>query len=142
MTCAHVPSLCCTAESDAKPRPTRRDILLPFMIYVLDQFTDALGEPLRAYSRGRLAALFADPRPSTWEDAHGVVVNDAGLTLWQAWIAIDPDAPTVGRHVTLDPWDRVIVLQEWTRVPDSAMLDRIVRFVLTPPPDPEHTPRL
>jgi hypothetical protein len=104
------------------------------MIYALDQFTDALGEPLRDYRRGRLAALFADPRPSTWEDAHGVVVNHAGLSLWQAWIAIDPHAPTVGRHVTLDPWDRVIVLREWTRVPDSAMLDRIVCFVLEQAP--------
>lgn len=100
------------------------------MIYALDQFTDALGEPLRDFSRGRLAALFADPRPSTWEDAHGVVLNAAGLTLWQAWIAVDADAPLTGRHVTLDPFDRVIVLREWERVPDPAMLDRIVEFVL------------
>lgn len=100
------------------------------MIHALDQFTDSLGAPLRDFSRGRLAALFADPRPSTWEDAHGVIVNAQGLTLWQAWIAIDPDAPQLGRHVTMDPWDRVRVLKEWERVPDAATLARIVEFVL------------
>lgn len=101
------------------------------MIDVLDRFTDALGAPLREFSRGRLAALLADPRPATWEDAHGVILNRQGLTLWQAWVAIDADAPRVGRHVTLDPWDRVIVLREWARVPDVATLDRIVAYALT-----------
>jgi hypothetical protein len=100
------------------------------MINVLDQFTDALGAPLRAASKGRLAALLADPRPATWDDAHGVVLNAHGLTLWQAWVAIDPEAPHEGRHVTLDPWDRVVVVKEWSRVPDVAMLERIVDFVL------------
>jgi hypothetical protein len=65
-----------------------------------------------------------------------VVVNDAGLTLWQAWMAVDPDAPATGRHVTLDPWDRVITLREWERVPDPAMLERMVRYVLTPQTKP------
>ena len=101
------------------------------MINVLDQFTDALGKPLRGYSRGRLAALLADPRPSTWEDAHGVVVNAQGLTLWQAWIAIDETAPHTGRQVTLDPFDEVIVLQEWDRIPDAAMLARVIAFALS-----------
>lgn len=100
------------------------------MIYALDQFTDSLGAPLRDFSKGRLAALFADPRPSTWEDAHGVELNAQGLTLWQAWIAIDPTAPREGRHVTLDAWDRVTVVKEWQRVPDTATLNRIVQFVL------------
>jgi hypothetical protein len=100
------------------------------MINALDQFTDALGAPLRDFSRGRLAALFADPRPSTWEDAHGVVINARGLTLWQAWIAVDPDAPRTGRHVTLDPFDHVIVLKEWERIPEPATLDRLVAYAL------------
>jgi hypothetical protein len=100
------------------------------MIHAIDQFTDALGEPLREFSRGRLAALFADPRASTWEDAHGVVVNARGLTLWQAWIAVDPQAPIASRHVTIDPFDRVVVLREWERVPDTATIERIVRFAL------------
>jgi hypothetical protein len=104
------------------------------MIDALDRFTDALGEPLRDFSRGRLAALLADPRPSTWEDAHGVVLNIDGLTLWQAWIAVDPEAPRTGRHVTLDPWDHVIVLREWDRVPDPAALDRIVAYALAQTP--------
>ncbi len=101
------------------------------MINVLDRFTDALGEPLRDFSRGRLAALFADPRPSTWEDAHGVVINAQGLTLWQAWIAVDPTAPNTGRNVTLDPFDQVIVLQEWERIPDEAMLTSAIAFALS-----------
>jgi hypothetical protein len=100
------------------------------VIHALDQFTDTLGAPLRDFSRGRLAALFADPRASTWEDAHGVELNADGLTLWQAWVAIDPTAPRQGRHVTLDPWDRVVVLREWERIPDVAMLDRLVTHVL------------
>lgn len=100
------------------------------MIYAFDQFTDSLGEPLRDFSRGRLAALFADPRASTWEDAHGVALNAQGLTLWQAWITLDPEAPREGRHVTIDAYDRVKVVREWARVPDSAMLARIVQFVL------------
>ena len=100
------------------------------MMNVLDRFTDALGAPLRDFSRGRLAVLFADPRPSTWEDAHGVVINAQGLTLWQAWIAVDPTAPRTGRHVTLDPCDHVIVLREWDRIPDEAMLARAIAFAL------------
>lgn len=100
------------------------------MINVLDQFTDARGEPLRDFSRGRLAALFADPRPSTWEDAHGVVINAQGLTLWQAWIAVDPTAPRTGRKVTLDPHDHVIVLQDWARIPDEAMLAKAITFAI------------
>jgi hypothetical protein len=100
------------------------------MIDVIDRFTDSLGAPLRDFSRGRLAALLADPRPSTWEDAHGVVLNTQGLTLWQAWIAIEPDAPRAGRHVTLDPWDRVIVLQEWERIPDASTLYKIMTYAL------------
>ena len=101
------------------------------MINVLDRFTDALGAPLRDFSRGRLAALFADPRPSTWEDAHGVVINAEGLTLWQAWIAVDVTAPHAGRHVTLDPFDRVIVLMEWDRIPDEETLARAIEFALS-----------
>ncbi len=104
------------------------------MINVLDQFTDSLGAPLRDFSKGRLAALLADPRPATWEDAHGVALNAQGLTLWQAWIAIDPEAPREGRHVTMDPWDRVLVVREWARVPDVADLERIVRYVLSQTP--------
>lgn len=104
------------------------------MINVLDQFTDSRGAPLRDFSKGRLAALLADPRPATWEDAHGVTLNAQGLTLWQAWIAIDPEAPRQGRHVTMDPWDRVLVVKEWARVPDVADLERIVRYVLSQTP--------
>ncbi len=59
-----------------------------------------------------------------------MVVNAWGLTMWQAWIALDPDAPRTGRHVTLDPYDRVIMLRDWERVPDEAMLERMSRYVL------------
>jgi len=100
------------------------------MIDALDRFTDALGEPLRDHSRGCLAAYVADPRPSTWDDAHGIVLNVHGMTLWQAWLAVDHEAPKTGRHVTLDPWDRLVVLREWERIPDLAMLEQIVAFVL------------
>jgi hypothetical protein len=34
----------------------------------------------------------------------------------------------------MDPWDRVVVVKEWARVPDVADLDRIVRFVLEQSP--------
>ena len=101
------------------------------MLNVLDRFTDTRGAPLRDFSRGRLAALLADPRPSTWEDAHGVALNTHGLTLWQAWIAIDLTAPQTGRHVTLDPFDEVIVVREWDRIPDHAMLTRVIAFALS-----------
>lgn len=104
------------------------------MIDALDRFTDAHGEPLRDHSRGCLAAFAADPRPSTWDDAHGVVLNVHGMTLWQAWLAVDPGAPTTGRHVTLDPWDRLIVLREWERIPDAATLARMIDFVLAETP--------
>jgi hypothetical protein len=104
------------------------------MLNVLDQFTDLEGAPLRSFSKGRLAALLADPRPATWEDAHGVPLNAQGLTLWQAWLAIDANAPREGRHVTMDPWDHMVVVKEWARVPDVATLGRIMRFVLAQTP--------
>lgn len=116
--------------------PTSIGPIILFMFNVLDHFTDALGAPLRDYSRGRLAALLADPRFSTWEDAHGVVINAQGLTLWQAWIAIDGSAPGTGRHVTFDPYDHVVVLKEWDRIPDEPALARAVAYALsvTEPP--------
>lgn len=114
--------------------PTPRDVIPLPMINLLDQFTDARGAPLREHGRGRLAALLADPRASTWEDAHGMALNAQGLTLWQAWIAIDPDAPREGRHVTLDAWDRVVMVREWQRVPDVALLERMLQFVLEQTP--------
>ena len=79
----------------------------------------------------RLAALLADLRASTWEDAHGVVINAQGLTLWKAWIAIDTTAPQTGRHVALDPFDEVIVVREWDRIPDHDMLARVIAFALS-----------
>lgn len=101
------------------------------MLNVLDRFTDARGAPLRDFSRGRLAALLADPRPSTWEDAHGVALNTHGLTLWQAWIAIDATAPQIGRVMTIDAYDRVIMLRDWERIPDETMLAQVVEYALS-----------
>jgi hypothetical protein len=33
--------------------------------------------------------------------------------------------------VALDPFDHVIVLREWDRIPDDAMLARVIAFALS-----------
>lgn len=76
--------------------------------------------------QARLQAVIDNPCIETWEDAHGIIVQTMPrmLTLWQAWVAIDLDAPRVGRQVDLEG----NVIREWQRIPSSFTILRALKF--------------
>lgn len=52
----------------------------------------------------RLQAVLDNPCQETWNAAYSIVIGGEyhDFTLWQAWVAVDPDAP---RSVPLEgPW--------------------------------------
>jgi hypothetical protein len=62
---------------------------------VLDDCTNCFGD-LNPELRGRLyRVLGAEPTQETWDDAYSIIVAGGGVTLWQAWVAIDSRAPTL-----------------------------------------------
>ena len=63
--------------------------------------------------RRRLTAVLENPTQETWDDANTIIIDPrggpgrglGGTTLWNAWIAIDPDAP---KSKPADgPWPKV-----------------------------------
>jgi hypothetical protein len=68
----------------------------------------------------RLQRVIEHPTQDTWDDAYTIILRSdigLGLTLWQAWIAIDKLAP---RSRPLDV--------PWPRIPDSWTLRRALRW--------------
>jgi hypothetical protein len=67
--------------------------------------------------RRRLEAVVANPTQRTWDNAYSIIVRGEDmLSLWQAWLAVDPAAP----HSK--PSDA-----PWPRVPDQLTLYRALR---------------
>jgi hypothetical protein len=74
----------------------------------------------------RLEAVIDNPCIETWEDAHSIIVQiePRMLTLWQAWVMIDPKAPRRGRATDFEG----NVVREWERIPSSFTLLRALKF--------------
>lgn len=95
---------------------------MPKPASLIDQCTNLYG-PLPAKIRQRIRAVLENPCQETWEEAHALIISETGMmTLWQAWIAVDPKAP-VSR-----PCDR-----SWPRIPDPFTLYRAIRLAVDDP---------
>lgn len=80
---------------------------------------------LNAECRKRLEAVLRNPTERTWDDAYSLIIRGSDmLTLWQAWIAVDPSAPRRGPSTDLLGQR----LSGWERVPDQFTLYRAVRY--------------
>ncbi len=80
--------------------------------------------PLSPEIQGRIKAYLDNPTEEGWDDVHGIIIQDTGLglTLWQAWIAIDSTAPVRGpKH---DMQGRI---SKWVNWPDSFTLRRAIK---------------
>lgn len=53
-----------------------------------------LGEPLSKDSKSKILSYLNDPNMAAWLQIRSIVVADI-ITLWQAWLAVDDDAPYV-----------------------------------------------
>lgn len=70
--------------------------------------------------RARLRAVLERPTDETWDDAYSIIIDErggpgrglGGTTLWNAWIAVDPEAP---RSKPGDTWPRVPSKQDLIR---------------------------
>lgn len=62
---------------------------------MFDLFRDSLGRPLSDDAKARLWQLAEEPNLETWVKAHSIILQP-GLTVWQAWIAVDRTAPGMG----------------------------------------------
>jgi hypothetical protein len=93
---------------------------------LLDKCQNFYGRPLAPDVRARLQAVLDNPTIETWEDAHGIILRTEpkSLTLWQAWIAIDPRALRHGRLTDLEG----NVIEEWERIPDRFTLMRALKY--------------
>jgi hypothetical protein len=81
--------------------------------------------PLQPEQRQRLEAVLRKPSARTWDDAYSLIVGaDGWTTLWQAWIAVDDDAPRTGKRT--DQAGRVV--EGWKRIPDQLTLYRALRY--------------
>jgi hypothetical protein len=95
------------------------------MRHLIDKCRNMHG-PLSEDLNARLQAVIDNPTIETWEDAHSIIIQTEPkeMTLWQAWIAIDSDAPDVGRRTDF----RGNVIREWERIPSSFTLLRALQF--------------
>jgi hypothetical protein len=76
----------------------------------------------------RLIAVFEKPTDKTWDNAYSIILRfDRGwLTLWQAWIATDEGAPTLGPASTLKGRR-----EKWAKVPTQEQVYEALRYAAT-----------
>lgn len=78
---------------------------------------------LDAKCQKRLAAVIRNPTSTTWDDAYSLIINgERMMTLWQAWIAVDPTAPRSGPSYD----DQGRMTRPWPVVPDQLTLYRAI----------------
>lgn len=91
---------------------------------LVDRARNAFGAHLTPDCRHRLLRVLSVQTQETWDDAASIIVSERRmLTLWQAWIAVDPDA------VRSKPCDA-----PWPRIPDQLTLYRALRHVTSEVP--------
>jgi hypothetical protein len=81
--------------------------------------------PIGSDIRKRLLRVLKNPTDKTWEDAHTIILVGSGkyLTLWQAWIAVDPSAPEIGPRSNMKRR-----LEKWSKVPTQENLFDAIRY--------------
>jgi hypothetical protein len=87
------------------------------VIAFIDRASNVFGR-LKPEVRKRLERCVDVPTQRNWEDAYSIILNgDTMMTLWQAWIAVDPSAP---RSKPVE--------SRWPRTPTQIMLYKAIRF--------------
>lgn len=91
----------------------------------LDSLENMFG-PVGPDVRRRLLRVLKNPTNAAWHDAHSIILRTGkglglGLTLWQAWIRLDPTAPKIG---PASPG-------KWARIPTQEELFWILRYAAT-----------
>jgi len=81
---------------------------------IADICTNGFGSSLSPEMRNRVLAFLESPSMDTWEEAYSIIIDarpgaGLGITLWQSWIAVDPNAPLMRSG-------------DWPRIPDSSTL--------------------
>lgn len=87
---------------------------------------DGGGRPLGLAARVTLFELIETPGPATWQQAHTIIINTAGLTLWQATRPLLRRPPALhgsraagGAGVAPTPAD---TLAHWGTTPSAAVI--------------------
>lgn len=81
----------------------------------------ALGEAVRY----RLRRYMDGPSAATWDDVAGIILDrNSWTTVWQAWLATDPNAAIVGRCTDC----RGTILREWSHWPTPQQFATALRF--------------
>lgn len=91
----------------------------------LDDLSNLWGA-LQPEIRKRLIAVFKNPTEKTWNNACSIILRWGGgvhLTLWQAWIATDENAPRVGPASTLSG-----KRSKWATVATSEQVFMAIRY--------------
>ena len=101
----------------------------------LDQLNNYWGA-LQPQIRRRLLAVVKDPSERNWNNAYSVILRygpgfGVGLTLWQAWIAIDPKALRVGPRKWQKRMGGKWYRDEWVRWPDAETIFDAIRHAAT-----------
>jgi len=90
----------------------------------LDKCQNMFG-PLKPEVRERLTRLILNPTVENWEDSHSIIIQlNPMLTLWQAWVATDPDAPRTGRRYDSEG----NMIREWQRTPTPFQIVRALQY--------------
>lgn len=85
--------------------------------------------PLGPDVRKRLLAVVKKPTQATWSHAYSIILRNGpgfGLTLWQAWISVDPTAPKVGPAYTSG-----MKMGQWSRIPTQEEIFWMIRYAAT-----------
>jgi hypothetical protein len=79
--------------------------------------------------RARLIRCFKNPE-RYWDGAYSIILRNEfglGLTLWQAWIAVDPSAPRTGKCTD----SHGNVFRDWDRKPTEQNIFDAIRYAAT-----------
>lgn len=96
----------------------------------MEEFQNIFG-PLRKDVQDRILRLLKFPANATWNDAHSIILRTGkglggGMTIWQAWIRLDPTAPKVG-----PTYDAKMNPGKWARIPTQEEVFWILRYAAT-----------
>jgi len=97
---------------------------MDFDRFYLDKCRNMHG-PLSPEIKERITRLILNPTVENWEDSHSIIIQlNPMLTLWQAWVATDPNAPRTGRRYDFEG----NMIREWQRTPTPIQIVRALKY--------------
>jgi hypothetical protein len=95
----------------------------------LEQLSKQRGSRLDTSLVDRIMACVECPCVPHWDDAHGIEITTAGLTLWQATIAVDPGAPRLGPVTSFDEdTHESQQIAGWPSIPSAEVLRQAIAY--------------